>query len=68
MTFYGHQVFRTLIKCHFSPMSSTGGRYVYSASGCGKIFIYDLINGKTAGILDNGSSEILRDVYWHPEK
>jgi len=47
-------------------MSSTGSKYLYSASGCGKVFIYDIISGETVGVLNSGSREVLRDVIWHP--
>lgn len=30
MTFRGHQVLKTLIRCHFSPRESTGQSYIYS--------------------------------------
>jgi WD repeat-containing protein 23 len=30
MTFRGHSVLRTLIRCHFSPSESTGQSYIYS--------------------------------------
>lgn len=30
MTYRGHAVLRTLIRCHFSPRESTGQGYIYS--------------------------------------
>jgi hypothetical protein len=30
MTYRGHQVSKTLIRCHFSPRESTGQNYIYS--------------------------------------
>jgi len=36
MTYRGHEVFRTLIRCHFSPMESTGANYLYTGSSNGK--------------------------------
>jgi WD repeat-containing protein 23 len=30
MTYRGHQVLKTLIRCHFSPRESTGQSYIYS--------------------------------------
>ena len=56
----------TLIRCHFSPEHSTGRRYLYSASACGKVFIYDIIRNEQAAILDYGTDEIVRDCLWHP--
>ena len=42
VTFRGHSVLRTLIRCHFSPPGSTNSRYVYSASEDGGVYIYNL--------------------------
>jgi hypothetical protein len=39
MTYRGHHVFRTLIRCHFSPGDTTGGQYIYSGSSDGKIHV-----------------------------
>lgn len=38
MTYRGHSVLRTLIRCRFSPAFSTGQRYIYSGCAAGKIF------------------------------
>ncbi|OAX80673.1 hypothetical protein ACJ72_04988 [Emergomyces africanus] len=35
VTFRGHRVLKTLIRCHFSPDTSTNSRYVYSGSSDG---------------------------------
>ena len=42
VTFRGHQVLKTLIRCHFSPPGSTDSRYVYTGSADGRIYIYNL--------------------------
>ncbi|KAI9670762.1 MAG: hypothetical protein M1817_003872 [Caeruleum heppii] len=42
VTFYGHRVLKTLIRCHFSPAGSTDSRYVYSGSEDGSVYIYNL--------------------------
>lgn len=42
VTFRGHSVLRTLIRCHFSPPGSTNSRYVYTGSEEGNVWIYDL--------------------------
>lgn len=42
VTFRGHQVLKTLIRCHFSPQGSTDSRYVYSGSYDGKVYIWNL--------------------------
>lgn len=39
MTYRGHAVLKTLIRCHFSPIASTDQRYVYSGSADGKIHV-----------------------------
>ncbi|EKD15669.1 WD domain-containing protein [Drepanopeziza brunnea f. sp. 'multigermtubi' MB_m1] len=51
VTFRGHRVLRTLIRCHFSPPSSTNSRYVYSGSEDGKVFIYNM-DATLAGTID----------------
>ncbi|KAI7356090.1 hypothetical protein D0864_04504 [Hortaea werneckii] len=42
VTFRGHRVLKTLIRCHFSPPGSTDGRYIYSGSHDGKIYVWNL--------------------------
>lgn len=42
VTFRGHRVLRTLIRCHFSPPGSSDGRYVYSGSQDGNVWIWNL--------------------------
>lgn len=39
MTYRGHQVFRTLIRCHFSPIETTGAKYIYTGSSDGRIHV-----------------------------
>lgn len=39
MTYRGHSVLRTLIRCHFSPAETTGARYIYSGSADGRIHV-----------------------------
>ena len=39
MTFKGHAVCKTLIRCHFSPIATTGQSYIYSGSGDGRIHV-----------------------------
>lgn len=39
MTYRGHSVLRTLIRCHFSPTETTGAQYLYSGSADGKIHV-----------------------------
>ncbi|CAP67871.1 uncharacterized protein PODANS_1_17500 [Podospora anserina S mat+] len=42
VTFRGHKVQRTLIRCHFSPPNSTDSRYVYSGSADGHVYIWNM--------------------------
>ncbi|TNM96352.1 hypothetical protein fugu_016013 [Takifugu bimaculatus] len=45
MTYRGHGVLHTLIRCRFSPEFSTGQRFIYSGCSTGKIVIYDVLTG-----------------------
>lgn len=51
VTFRGHRVLRTLIRCHFSPPGSTNSRYVYSGSEDGKVYIWNM-DATLAGVVD----------------
>ncbi|KAJ9155652.1 WD repeat domain-containing protein [Pleurostoma richardsiae] len=51
VTFRGHRVQRTLIRCHFSPPGSTNSRYVYSGSHDGKIYVWNM-DATIAGTID----------------
>ncbi|XP_029172849.1 DDB1- and CUL4-associated factor 11-like isoform X2 [Nylanderia fulva] len=65
MTYYGHSIRKTLIRCHFSPKITTGQRYIYTGDSRGRLIIYDLLTGK---IVHNvrGHTGCVRDVSWHP--
>ena len=65
MTYTGHRVLQTLIRCHFSPLNTTGQKYVYTGSADGKVFIYDLLTGEVVKEL-GGHQGCVRDVSWHP--
>lgn len=52
MTYRGHKVTSTLIRCHFSPAASTGQKYLYSGSSDGRVHIYSL-NGDVVQVLDS---------------
>ncbi|KAL4503134.1 hypothetical protein ABPG72_014363 [Tetrahymena utriculariae] len=80
-TFRGHKVGKTLMRCHFSPLGPTDRRYIYTASYCGKVFLYDILssttkhldiqdekNQYTAGILNDMEQSCVRDAAWHPTK
>lgn len=51
VTFRGHRVLRTLIRCHFSPPTATNSRYVYSGSADGKVYIWNM-DATLAGKID----------------
>ncbi|KAH7334519.1 WD40-repeat-containing domain protein [Rhizoctonia solani] len=51
MTYRGHSVFQTLIRCHFSPAETTGQAYIYSGSTDGKVYIWSL-DGRIVQTLD----------------
>lgn len=51
VTFRGHKVLKTLIRCHFSPAGSTDSRYVYSGSYDGKVYVWNM-DATLAGTVD----------------
>ncbi|KAK3336214.1 WD40-repeat-containing domain protein [Cercophora scortea] len=51
VTFRGHKIQRTLIRCHFSPPGSTNSRYVYSGSADGFVYVWNL-DATLAGKID----------------
>jgi len=65
MTYVGHTVLQTLIRCHFSPVYTTGQRYLYTGCATGKVVIYDLLTGDIVKELQ-GHQSCVRDVSWHP--
>ncbi|RWS27205.1 DDB1- and CUL4-associated factor 11-like isoform X2, partial [Leptotrombidium deliense] len=66
MTYRGHSVQQTLIRCHFSPDAMTGQRYIYTGCASGRVVIYDSLSGKIVKLL-NGHRGCVRDVSWHPQ-
>ncbi|KAL8413634.1 hypothetical protein RB594_005048 [Gaeumannomyces avenae] len=82
VTFRGHRVSRTLIRCHFSPPGSTNSRYVYSGSYDGKVYVWNL-DATLAATIDVAAeskrlfqrpnhrhhrqmSPFVREAFWHP--
>ncbi|EIN13833.1 WD40 repeat-like protein [Punctularia strigosozonata HHB-11173 SS5] len=55
MTYRGHAVLRTLIRCHFSPAETTGSQYIYSGSSDGLVHIWSL-DGRIVQILDRSKT------------
>ena len=70
-TYRGHQVFETLIRCHFSPLR-TGHRYIYTGSYAregngGEVVVYDVMTGEVVRRLRQHRGTV-RDVSWHPDR
>lgn len=64
-TYRGHRVLQTLIRSYFSPVSTTGQKYIYTGSYDGCIYIYDVLTGNLVKKL-SGHRALIRDVSWHP--
>ncbi|XP_060534668.1 DDB1- and CUL4-associated factor 11 isoform X2 [Cylas formicarius] len=67
MTYRGHVVVKTLVRCRFSPKETTGQRYIYTGCGSGRIVIYDALTGKIIKHKKNHMA-CVRDVSWHPTR
>lgn len=65
-TYKGHSVLRTLIRCYFSPVHSTGQKYIYTGSHDSCVYIYDVVTGAQVAALKHHKSPV-RDCSWHPE-
>ena len=46
MTYTGHTILQTLIRCHFSPVHTTGQSLIYTGCAAGRVVIYDLLTGE----------------------
>lgn len=68
MTYVGHILQRTLMRCRFSPQFNTGQRYTYAGSADGKVIIYNTNSGKIVKELDHKNMDCIRDVHWHPHR
>ena len=64
-SYEGHKVAGTLIRCDFSPLASTGQRYVYSGSADGGVFIWDILSDEMS-VGEHEHAGPVRDVSWHP--
>eukprot|EP00002_Diphylleia_rotans_P008059 TRINITY_DN1776_c0_g1_i2.p1 TRINITY_DN1776_c0_g1~~TRINITY_DN1776_c0_g1_i2.p1 ORF type:complete len:506 (-),score=102.65 TRINITY_DN1776_c0_g1_i2:228-1745(-) len=64
-SFSGHRVSQTLIRAYFSPVHTTGQRYIYSGSADGYVYVYDTIDSSKSTRFKAHNS-IVRDVSWHP--
>ncbi|ETV95625.1 hypothetical protein H310_11053 [Aphanomyces invadans] len=68
LTYRGHAVKQTLIRVYFSPVHSTGQRYIYSGSAEGEVVVYDVLTANVVDRLELPSQGVTRDVRWHPHK
>lgn len=66
VTFTGHSVSNTLIRCDFSPQHSTGFRYAFTGSADKLIYVYDMLTGAVVKRIA-GHESIVRDVAWHDQ-
>jgi hypothetical protein len=66
ITYTGHSVAQTLIRCDFSPEHSTGFKYVITGSADGLVHIYDVLTGEVVKKIE-GHRAIVRDVAWHDQ-
>ncbi|XP_022904773.1 DDB1- and CUL4-associated factor 11 isoform X2 [Onthophagus taurus] len=67
LTMRGHVVTRTLIRARFSPLETTGQRYIYTGCGYGRLIIYDALTGRVKRSLKE-HSVCVRDISWHPTR
>lgn len=66
MTYRGHMVMETLIRCHFSPLHSTAQKYIYTGSADGRVYVYDVLTGNLVEVFAMRPNGLTRDVRWHP--
>ncbi len=59
MSYRGHAVLYTLIRCRFSPAATTGQQYVYSGSADGCIHVWSL-DGQLVQVLDRAKATPLK--------
>lgn len=67
MTFRGHAVLHTLIRCRLAPPTGSEGG-IYLATGCasGAVIVYDVVSGSSVRRLSHPGG-CVRDVCWHPD-
>ena len=64
-TYRGLTVVSTLIRSYFSPLMTTGQKYLYAGSGDGKVRIWDVVTQQVVETL-HYHKEVVRDCSWHP--
>ncbi|XP_071588913.1 LOW QUALITY PROTEIN: DDB1- and CUL4-associated factor 11 [Heliangelus exortis] len=66
MTYRGHSVLHTLVRCRLSPPEgSAGGHWLATGCASGCVIIYDVMSGRVLRRLANHGA-CVRDVSWHP--
>lgn len=60
-----HETLHTLIRAYFSPLHTTGQKYIYCGSSEGHCVVYETTTGKHVKNIGQHSSPV-RDVSWHP--
>ena len=65
MTYRGHTTDDGELRCHFSPMHTTGQSFIYTGSETGSCPIYDVLTGEVVWELIGHISPV-PDVSWHP--
>lgn len=82
MTYRGHRVTKSLIRAKFSPLETTGQRFIYTGCGTGRVigkaymvlfyhflcFCSSVYDVLTGKIREaiGGHRDVVRDVDWHP--
>eukprot|EP00111_Clytia_hemisphaerica_P016018 TCONS_00047376-protein len=66
MTYRGHRVLHTLLRAKFSPIFTTGQKYIYAGCASGNVVIYDVLTGEIVEKLKGVHNQCVRDVSWHP--
>ncbi|XP_045462057.1 DDB1- and CUL4-associated factor 11 [Harmonia axyridis] len=67
MTYRGHCVTKTLIRCRFSPVETTGQQYIYTGGGAGCVVVYNALTGDIVQQY-KAHMKCVRDVHWHPKR
>ncbi|XP_044760250.1 DDB1- and CUL4-associated factor 11 [Coccinella septempunctata] len=67
MTYRGHSVTKTLIRCRFSPAETTGQEFIYTGGGSGYVVVYNALTGDIVQQY-KAHMKCVRDVHWHPKR
>ena len=67
MTYTGHTVLQTLIRCHFSPDHTTGQSLIYTGCAAGRVVIYDLLTGEIVKVNIQGMDSRMLSSFFVPD-